>query len=83
VVLAVFRKTQLILENLPGPVLVWSQQNYLKLLLNPINTRKLARSCLGVEPAELLEIAVDHEVFRVLGLLPRHPPERKSGHENE
>jgi len=33
VVLAVFRRTQLILENLPGPVLVWSQQNYLKLLL--------------------------------------------------
>ena len=37
-----------------------------------------------LEPAELSEIAVDREVLRViLGLLPRNPPQRKSGHENE
>jgi len=37
-----------------------------------------------VEPAELPEIAVDREVFRVLlGLLPCDPPQRKNGHENE
>jgi len=35
----------------------------------------LTWSGLGVEPAELPEIAVDREVFRVLlGLLPRDPP---------
>jgi len=34
--------------------------------------------------AELSEIAVDCEVFRVLlRLLPRDSPQRKSGHENE
>jgi len=42
------------------------------------------RSRLGVEPAELSEIAVDPQVFRViLGVLPRAFPQRKSGHENE
>jgi len=35
----------------------------------------LAYSRLGVEPAELSEIVVDHEVFQVLlGLLPRDLP---------
>jgi len=40
---------------------------------------------LGVESANLPEIAVDLEIFRVLlGLLPlpRDPPQRKSGYEN-
>jgi len=44
----------------------------------------LAWSRLGVEPAELSEIAVDREVFGVLlGLLPSDSPQRKTGHENE
>ena len=44
----------------------------------------LAWSRLGVEPAELSEIVVDREVFRVLlGLLPPRLSRRKSGHENE
>ena len=45
----------------------------------------LARYRLDVEPAELSEIAVDREVFRVLlGLLSlRRFPLRKSGHKNE
>ena len=37
-----------------------------------------------MEPAELSEIAVDREVFRVLAKrLPQDPPKRKSEHENE
>jgi len=44
----------------------------------------LAWSRLGVEWAELSEIVVDSEVFRVLlGLLPPRLSPRKSGHENE
>jgi len=44
----------------------------------------LAWSRLGVEPAELPEIAVDREVFRVLlRMLPPRLSPRKSGHENE
>ena len=44
----------------------------------------LAWSRLGVEPAELSEIVVDREVFRVLlGLLPPRLSQKKSGHENE
>jgi len=44
----------------------------------------LAWSRVGVEPAELSEIAVDPEVFRVhLELLPRDSPQRNAGHENE
>jgi len=40
----------------------------------------LAWSRLGVEPAELLEIAVDREAFRVLlGLLPSLEEKRPSG----
>jgi len=40
----------------------------------------LAWSGLGVEPAELSEIVIDHEVFRVLlGLLSRDSPQRKAG----
>jgi len=39
---------------------------------------------LGMEPAELSEIAVHHEVFQVLlGLLPCNPLQRKNRHENE
>jgi len=41
---------------------------------------------LGVEPAELYEIAVDCEVLYIgssLGCFPSDFPERKSGHDNE
>jgi len=44
----------------------------------------LAWPRLGVETAELHEIAVDREVSRVLlGMLPRGPPQRKTGQEHE
>jgi len=44
----------------------------------------LAWSRLGVDPAELSEIAIDCEVFWVvLGLLPPRLSQRKTGHENE
>jgi len=47
------------------------------------NISDLAWSRLGVEPAEISEIAVDREVFRVLlGCCPRDSPQRKSGHKN-
>jgi len=43
-------------------------------------TSDLAWSRLGVDPAELSEIAVDREVFRVLlGLLLRDSPQGKAG----
>jgi len=42
-------------------------------------TSDLACSFLGVEPAELSEIAADHGIFRELqGCRPRDPPERKA-----
>jgi len=44
----------------------------------------LSWSRLGVEPAELSEIAVDREVFRVfLGLLPPRPSQKEKGPENK
>jgi len=45
----------------------------------------LSWSRLGVEPAELSEIGVDREVFRVIleFCCPRDSPQRKCGHENE
>jgi len=43
-----------------------------------------AWSHLGVEPAQLFDIAVDCEVSRdLIGLLPLQPSQRKSGKENE
>jgi len=48
-----------------------------------VTTSDLVWSCLGVEPAELYEIAVDREVLRViLGCCPLNSTLRKSGHEN-
>jgi len=43
----------------------------------------LAWSRLGVEPAELSEIAVDCDVSKSSGCCPRDPPLRRSRHENE
>ena len=52
--------------------------------LKEIFISDLAWSRLGLERAELSEIAVDREVFRTpLGLLPWDSSQRKSGHENE
>jgi len=56
-----------------GPRTRWSDYNC-----------DLAWSRLGVEPADLSEIAVDHESFRVLlGLLLPRPPQRKSEFKSE
>jgi len=47
-------------------------------------TSDLAWSRLSVEPAELSEIAFDHEIFQVLlGLLPPLPCQEEKRHENE
>jgi len=43
----------------------------------------LAWSSHGVEPAELSEIGVDRGVFRVVGQLPRDPPQSKSENKNK
>jgi len=49
-----------------------------------VTTSDLAWSHLGVEPAELYEIAVDREVLLViLGCCPHDSTLGKNGHENE
>jgi len=48
------------------------------------STSDLALSRLGVKPGELSEIAFDHVTFRILlRILPRDPPQRKSGYEDD